>query len=751
MDKQRVYKRIHDIAHELSNDKSTFTRADLAYELHDDGIEKDSSEIGRLVYEAYNFYKNDKAIKNAFYDNENKSPLVSVFQIDSLIESNDCDALFPLLQSNLDESKNMLDLLDNTVINILSGQIETVGGRTALNTIVGTQGAVNVQNEAKAVFDNYSNLVGVYDGAKHQVKSIMADFVNLRAQICDIYRQFSTMLIDTFGDSIKAVSPELFDFDSVEWLDVQGMLQEVKLDYDRISEKCKTLMSEIQDSFVQSLKSSSTAYKQAGSKQIGLLMVGLNMVSHYMDANSATNVLKQDLVVLKNSVKRDATQIKGDMGRLLLIYKTMNDAYIPKAEVFIRNSNAVLSSEMKAMTDAIYTDGEVKGMKARRDQLLAAYKQTEKEMTDEQMNIDIYMSRIEENSQILSSLKPQYEQAKNSKPSKPFFLVNIFTFGSAGKRYNRDIYDWHQVCQPVISRYEDLQADVKIDTDELQATKESLQENKRQYKKIKEELDGVNKAIMGKLKVNKDVQLQMLPHLEGMVRLLRLAREIASSKLDAKYMKAVQIEAEDTELPESVRQNIHAFADVVRGTVNVDMDMVQTAVDVLSYNEKKKKRLAEKTQGGKNYTPDAANGQYAYGGQQGSEATPQGPSGHQSVPAEVSEEDLAAVADAGNVAVQKAVDLLESWANLKALQEKSAIAHKAYDKKLKKLQEEFRKDMAKIDNKSAVLRESLKKINTAQSPEMLKEGLLSLSGGDKEIFSEKDWDDFLSGNKTIEL
>ena len=70
MDKQRVYKRIRDIAHELSNDKSTFTRADLAYELHDDGIEKDSSEIGRLVYEAYNFYKNDKAIKNAFYDNE---------------------------------------------------------------------------------------------------------------------------------------------------------------------------------------------------------------------------------------------------------------------------------------------------------------------------------------------------------------------------------------------------------------------------------------------------------------------------------------------------------------------------------------------------------------------------------------------------------------------------------------------------------------------------------------------------------
>ena len=59
--------------------------------------------------------------------------------------------------------------------------------------------------------------------------------------------------------------------------------------------------------------------------------------------------------------------------------------------------------------------------------------------------------------------------------------------------------------------------------------------------------------------------------------------------------------------------------------------------------------------------------------------------------------------------------------------------------------------MAQIDDKSAVLRESLKKINTAQTPEMLKEGLLSLSDGDKELFSEKDLDDFLSGKKTIEL
>lgn len=45
--------------------------------------------------------------------------------------------------------------------------------------------------------------------------------------------------------------------------------------------------------------------------------------------------------------------------------------------------------------------------------------------------------------------------------------------------------------------------------------------------------------------------------------------------------------------------------------------------------------------------------------------------------------------------------------------------------------------MATIDNKSAVLRECLKKINTSQSPEMLKEGLLALSKDNKKYLMTK--------------
>ena len=69
---------------------------------------------------------------------------------------------------------------------------------------------------------------------------------------------------------------------------------------------------------------------------------------------------------------------------------------------------------------------------------------------------------------------------------------------------------------------------------------------------------------------------------------------------------------------------------------------------------------------------------------------------------------------------------------------------------LKKLQSEFRREMSKIDEKSAVLREVLKKLNTSTDASQLRDALVALSDR-QENFTDKDWNDFFNGNKTIEL
>lgn len=713
MDNNRIYQKIYDIASQLLKENAVYTRADLAYELQDFGIKADSFEIGMLVWKAYKYFNDNEAIRHSFYDNEKKDPLVDEYRTDYLIETNDNTSLFPLLQQKLAKGNQALNQLENTVTQTLREQAVS-GSISTLNTLTGTQGIVKVKNEATAVFNLYSELVGNYDDAKHQIQAVTTDFVKLRGQICDTYRQYALVLTDAFGDSIKTVSPELFDFDSIEWLDVHGMLQNVKLDYDKINEKCSTLMSSITDSFAQSLKTASQSYKAAGCKQIGLVLAGLNMVSHYIDAGQKTAELKQDLLTLKNSVKHDVTLIKGDMGRLFVIYKTLNDLYIPQAEAFCRFSKQVLSSEWQQLTQALYADTDIQSLKEERDEALESYKNLEREMTDEQLNIDYYTTRIEECRQLLDGMQTQYQQAQASKPEKPFFLTNLLTLGSAKQKYNRNIYDWNQACAPVISQYEEMQTDMKLDSDELEQLQQHLNENKRTHQLLKEKLHRLNREIMNNINVSPALQMKLLPHLESMVKLLRIAREIANSKLDNKLVKTVFITRQNTELPQELKQNLQLFADTLREHASIDDETAKNSFYAVSDE----------------YPTDSR------------QSTSDG---------NVTEADFAQLSDAENTAIQNTVNLLESWSRLKAMQEQSAIAHQAYDKELEKLQEAFRNNLADIDNRGVILRESLKKINTATSEEELKEGLLSLAQKEGESFSKEEWNEFLNGTKTIEL
>lgn len=713
MDNNRIYQKIYDIASQLLKENAVYTRADLAYELQDFGIKADSFEIGMLVWKAYKYFNDNEAIRHSFYDNEKKDPLVDEYRTDYLIETNDNTSLFPLLQQKLAKGNQALNQLENTVTQTLQEQAVS-GSISTLNTLTGTQGIVKVKNEATAVFNLYSELVGNYDDAKHQIQAVTTDFVKLRGQICDTYRQYALVLTDAFGDSIKTVSPELFDFDSIEWLDVHGMLQNVKLDYDKINEKCSTLMSSITDSFAQSLKTASQSYKAAGSKQIGLVLAGLNMVSHYIDAGQKTAELKQDLLTLKNSVKHDVTLIKGDMGRLFVIYKTLNDLYIPQAEAFCRFSKQVLSGEWQQLTQALYADTDIQSLKEERDEALESYKTLEREMTDEQLNIDYYTTRIEECRQLLDGMQTQYQQAQASKPEKPFFLTNLLTLGSAKQKYNRNIYDWNQACAPVISQYEEMQTDMKLDSDELEQLQQHLNENKRTHQLLKEKLHRLNREIMNNINVSPALQMKLLPHLESMVKLLRIAREIANSKLDNKLVKTVSITRQNTELPQELKQNLQLFADTLREHASIDDETAKNSFYAVSDE----------------YPTDSR------------QSTSDG---------NVTEADFAQLSDAENTAIQNTVNLLESWSRLKAMQEQSAIAHQAYDKELEKLQEAFRNNLADIDNRGIILRESLKKINTATSEEELKEGLLSLAQKEGESFSKEEWNEFLNGTKTIEL
>lgn len=726
-DMQSVFQAIKNIADDLCKEDKTYLRADLAYELKKFGVNADSAEVSKLVYDAYKFFRQDGHIAIAFVANNSRTTLVAEYKLNDCLEQGDKEEALKIAETELSQSSTALSkLADDIELNL--NMVLAKGASKLADVLVGTNGAKNVRAQASDMFNKYTRMVDTYHYAEDSVRGNIEDFTSLRSDIASTYRDYAMKLIDIYGDSIKMVSPNLFDFNRVEWLDVDDMLKYVELEYNKLTEKCAAFIGEIQDSFRGSIQNSMKAYKSVanGSKSLGLAMAGLQMLNHYMESSERTNRLKTDLSVFQTSVKHDATRIKADMGRLLVIYKTLNDVVIPKANVFLRYDEKLMSSDLKAIMDSMYDNPEIRPLEEQRRQLLQQLKAIDIEMNDHLQNIDVYSSLISDITSTLESKQASYMQAKSKQPSKPFFLVNWLTFGTANKNYYREFSEWNANCFPLIREYESYQVDLKLDKDELAAHNEAIAGLKSEHSQLSVRLDAVSKEIRSKIVCTDDVKLKMLKHLRDMVAMLKLGREIMESKLDERLVHTVEIPdyKETAKLPADIEENLSQFTGILADNLHANRDMAIGILDGTTELLKKRKAIDGKANGAET---------------------------KQNAPAQYSEEDLAMVTDKAEESVQRAVSLFDSLAKLKLQQLNGKLSSAAYDKELAKYSDMWKRDIAKIDNKSAYLREVFKRINLASSEDERKQAMLLLSDISGYKLSEQDFADFMNGNKQIEL
>ena len=712
-DKPAIYDAIRNIAAKLCKDGETYLRADLAYELKQYGIDADSIDVSKLALEAYKYFNNDRNIKQAFVTNDSRSALIDEYKLTDLLDNDKPEDAMELANKELAKTSDTLAALKRDIDRNMSLAVANAASGI-MDTVTGTAGVKAVRTEASTLFDRYSKMVGTYYEGEDTVRRNIADFTTLRTDIGTTYQEYAMQLIDIYGDNIKAVAPNLFDFNQVQFLDVDSMLKHTELEYNRISDKCSALIGEISDSFQNSLKSSVAAYRSAGqgNKALGLAMAGLGMLNHYMEAGERAHRLRSDLSVFKTSIKHDSTLIKADLGRLLVIYKTLNDVVIPKADIYLRNASRLMSSDIKSITDSLYDNAEIRPLEEQRRQLLAQLKVLDGEINDHLQNIDVYQSLISDITTTLDSKSASYRDAIARKPSKPFFLLNILTFGNANKNYNRNYAEWDAVCYPLVREYENYQVDLKLDKDELAAHQSDLKAKGQEQHLVKQKLDEVNKQIRSKINASNDTQLKMLPHLRTVIAMLRLGREIMETKLDKKLTGTVSIpDFKSTEkLPVDIENNLSLFTSTLADNIHADRGMAEALLngidDYRDVDEKDRK---------------------------------------------YSEESLAQVTEASEQSLQQGISLFDSALQLKKQQLDGKLASAAYDEEFDKIASDFRKQIKGIDDKSAFVREVMRRANLAKNDDERKQALLMLSDLSGQSLSEQDFKDFINGKIQITL
>lgn len=719
MENKNIKNKIEKIAIELVNDKETLSRADLAYELKKYGIKQDSYLISELVWNTFLQSKHKETLRKAFTNNNGNRSLIDEYQITATLEQGNFKEAISLVQKKAYETGITLEKIKSD----LNAALSTVISNNSIalsQSLTGSSGVQKVRREADSVFQRYSNLVNGYEKARCNIQEVTSSFIEIRADIEKIFQQYTIALVDIFGDSIKVIQPALFDFNKIEWLDVQGMLKQIELQYTTLTTRCTELLEEISDNFHQSIQSSIDSYRALNNKQIGLIIAGLNMFSHYMSASTKTNEVKAGLLTMKNDLRRDATNIKGDILRLSKIYKQINDIFIPQANTFYRYADKILSQELEGLLNAIYDNKEALALKKQRDGLLERYKELEHYLNDERTNIVYYNDHIQECNTLLRSLKSQYEEAILLKPQKPSFITNIFSLGNARKSYNRDLYSWSINCSPLVKRYESLNVDIKLDQDDKNAQEELFKEHNREYSEIKLQLSKINQKMKQAIKVNDTTKKQVVKHLKDIVTLLNVAKSITENRLSEQDTKAISIkEFGNLSIPSDISKNIDAFCQLINDNQSVNYESIKNII----HNDKCRLPLDIETEKKTNPNDDYSTNE------------------------PIIEEIDSLVKDA----FSKTMETFNRWAKLQALQAQNNKSKLHYHNEMECLKNKFQKELAEIDNKSEALRKIIAQCNTSQDTSTLKQGLMYLADINEEQWQENDWDSFLEGKKSLTI
>lgn len=703
MERQPLYQHIREIADNLVAGSQTMSRADLAFELKEFGLEGDSLQIAEAIYNAYTAFKNYGNIRLAFVDAATGNSIVEDANLFSVLEQG-ANGVQQLMQSSLSQVEREHNQLSSIVNSILSGQAVKTAA-TIGQHLAGTSGVVKIQQEAGALYKNYGELVLNYEGYKNNIGNLTQQFVYLRDKVADSYRRRATELIDIFGEDIKAIEPQLFDFDQITWLDTQGMQKKISLEFGNLQQNCAGLLSTISDQFQTAITSSLQSYKAVNHRGIGLAVIGLSIFSHYAQANAQTNELRIELEKFKHLIHVDATTIRTDMLRLFAIYKSLNDVAIPRAIAFMRMAEKILDEDYQQLLTTLYSDNNIHALQKEREQILSAIRQQEDRLVDHRAQIENYQIVLQDHYQELNNRNARYQIALREKPSKSPLFLNLLFLGLLNLGYDQKIYDWKQQYGTIEHEFENLQIDIKLFEEDLSFHKQQLQEGEQKLIHHKVKLESLNRQIRQILNVSPSIKQSVAEKLRDIVALLRLAREIASSKIDERLINATIVQdPEELTLPDNVLQGLSTFTSTLR---EVSLPSIQDEIlnNIQSLDNE--------------------------------DST-------------ISEADQEAFRTQVASTAQSINQLIDSAARLQLLKEQSQISHHDLEQKYATLQNEFRVIIEATDNQSKLLREAFSQMNTAHSPREIKEALYHLSNGQL-IVSMKEINDFLSGNGSITL
>lgn len=695
MNTDLILQRIASLAKEIREKKEFITRADIAYELRDLGVETDCLQISSWIAEAAANQPDEKGFTQML-SNDRRQTLLDLAHKASALATG-YEAFATIMKEDDKGTEVVLDQVSRAIQKLESFVPEETR-TTLLQKTTGVSGVVKAKNEATQLYSQYTEMTDYYTNAKGAVQGIIQNFVHMRDLLMERYYLYVTTLIDIFGDGIKSTDPQVFDFDKIEYLDVQSMHSAITLELNKFLSKSQGLMQEIGESFTTSIRSGSQLASKMESNALKGVAIVSEMMSHYLTSINRTATLKEDLIMMRRTIKKDTAEIFGDLTRLKSIFEIIRDVYIPSADLFHKHSKEIFDHKFANIIKEFYSSPELQALREQRLVLLKDLNVLNAKISDTNGNIAHYQKCIEDNNELLRIYQEDYVLAQNSKPKK-------FLFATAS--YNKKMYEWSTKYMPVIQMYEDFKVDIAVDTKEKALLERELKRLLGERESLLRNMKISSDALKNRIKADEKVKGAVLKDLSQIVALLRINRNIVESGLDPKLCKVVTI-------PDMKVEIVNATQSISVSTFYQDnKDLIlDPSPHVLKSSE--------------TLTPL----EDAYVQQHNS--------------------DVLNILDMADNVLSDASLLVDKLQNLALLRKEEQIESERYERELTKIQDEFNDLTQDTKVRAVVIKHIYKHIDSSSSEQKL--GLIKLlTNNDLKGITDQEWDDFLNGVAEITI
>lgn len=681
---------IVSIARQAGNVYNFFTRNDMAWQLE----VPDDSELVRSIHKAYELTK-DPALKK-LVSNDGIANLMDNTMALILAEDGKFSDLNEIASITSLEVKDKVKAVTKS-INKVNSIIKNGGNGDSdfSDFLKGQVRAKDIKSDAMQLQQDSQVLVEGYTNLVDQIRALSDDFVLLRNQVEVTYRKFASILIDVYGDRVQQIQPELFDFNSIEYLDSEHMLQDILMGLENIIGAGDSTVQAIGDSFSNTTRTISDNFLNTKDTSTAIGMSLFDAFDHYSKAATMTNEFERSYSVFRQNLSKTVGDIGSDTMRISRIGSTINSVFIPHALLFIRYANGLMDKEFCKLLDSMYGQPATAELKAKRDELLKSYLELQNSISDHEVNADL--CRRNSNSVIPEVQKLQAKLDTDKAGFKGADGDEEFNKGYIDRLKRRAHELYQAMAQMNIYRGAENQHYQMAESDrkKLAKTKRLLAENASQ--------------MTGKLSITEADYATMARHLRDIICLLKQAKDILQSGFGDDLVKPAYL-TEAVTMPEISAE--------MEGKIN---NFIHQKFATLN-GEPSQPEMIE--------GPD---GQLV-----ARELTPE----------EQSEAEMDARMGA---ALESAAELVHSSVMLGYQLAREQVAIADYKRQMAANKALFEAEMEKVNNRAALIEAVTRKAAEAGDDKTVKDAILLLTEIDPESVSDEKMIDFVKGNGTITI